>query len=798
MKGFLLEIRDALRLVRRAPALTVAIAGSLALGIGANTAVFSFVNAIQFKPLPFADEATLVDVSEWSSTDLCAGCGVGTSLPSFLEWRDRARSFSAVEAYREQSFVVSGGADAERTGGAIVSSGLFPMIGVQPALGRGLRAEEDVPGASPVVLISHRLWTRRLESRSEVVGSTIKVDGVARTIVGVMPPGFAFPEFAQLWVPLQQSGTEWPGRDRSLGVVARLRPGTRLEEARSEMRAIAAARALAHPETNARWTARVTSLREDMTGETSQASLVLLVAVTIVLLIACANVANLLLARAVERRREIAIRMALGASRARVARLVWTESLTLSALGGALGMLLALWASRWLVSSFAVEAPYWIEFGMDWRVPIYCGAVTVATALMSGLAPAFQASKRDVRATLQDGANASAGRTGRRFRHTLVVVQLALSLVLLAGAGLMTRTLVRAYQFDIGYDPSRLLVGDLTLNEARYDSPAAIRGFATSLVESLERMPSVRAAISHSIFFAGFGGQPRRLIIDGAGEAPAGASPGFYHAVTPGYFATLGVAILEGRDFTAADAGHVVIVNRELADRIWGPRSPLGARIRFGADRPWLSIVAVVANIGGSPMGARRAAYAYVPFAGNEGTSLSVSVRGAGEVSALAPEVRAAAARIDPDVPVEDLMTTAAMLDRWTQPARFVALLLLSLSAAAVLLASMGTYGVMAYGVAQRTREIGIRLALGAGAHHIRQLLVGAGLRLVAAGLVLGLLLAWLCTRALTGILAGTSPTDPVVFALVASILGTVGLIASWIPSRRALTIDPTIALRAE
>ena len=332
------------------------------------------------------------------------------------------------------------------------------------------------------------------------------------------------------------------------------------------MRTIAAAQELAHPSSNARWIAQVTSLREDMTGETAQASLVFLSAVGFVLLIACANVANLLLARAVERRREIAIRMALGASRARIARLVWTESLVLSTVGGILGLLLAWWASAWLVSSFDVEAPYWIEFGIDWRVPVFCLGVTLATAVLCGLAPAAQASSRDVRATLQDGVNTSAGLKGRGFRHALVVLQLALALVLLAGAGLMIRTVLRTYQFDIGYDPSRVLVADITLSDTRYDSPGAIRTFASSLVESLERIPSVRAAVHRSIFFRGFGGQPARLMVDGIGEADASASPGFYHAVTPGYFATLGVALLEGRDFTAADVGQVVIVNRELAE----------------------------------------------------------------------------------------------------------------------------------------------------------------------------------------------------------------------------------------
>jgi predicted permease len=799
MTELLSHLRQAFRLFYRTPVAVAVIVGSLALAIGANTAVFSFVNAIQFKALPVADEATLVDVSEWSATELCAGCGVGTSYPGYLEWRASSSSFSAIEAYREQSFVLSGPSEPERTGGAIVSPGLFSMIGVQPVLGRLLSADDDRVGAVPVVLLSDLMWRRMFAGSPDVLGRTLKVNGVMHTVVGVMPPGFRFPEFAQLWLPLQPAAGAWKRTDRSLTVVARLKRGVDLDMARVEMRTLAASQALTHPESNKGWTAQVTSMREDMTGETAVASLVFLTAVGFVLLIASANVANLLLVRAVERRREIAIRLALGATRWRIARLVWTESLVLAASGGMLGMLAALWFSRWLVASFQVEAPYWIQFGIDWRAPVFCGAVTLATALFCGLAPALQASRRDVRSTLQDTSGSAGGQKGRRFRHSLVVLQLALALVLLAGAGLMIKTVLRTYSFDVGYDASRVLVGDLTLSSIKYESAGARRAFAAALVESLERMPGVRAAVMRTVFFAGFGGEPRRVTVDGSGDAPAGASPSFYYAVTSGYFATLGIPILQGRDFAPSDGGGVVIVNREMAGRIWAGRSPIGARIRFGQESPWLDVIGVAANVGGSPIGGGdQALFAYVPFTGNEGAAISIQASSYRDVSMLAPEVRAAVKRLDPDLPVEDLMTATEMFAHWSQPARFVALLMAGLSAVAILLASMGTYGVMAYGVAQRTREIGIRLALGATGRDVQQLLVGAGLRLVAIGLILGLLGAWLGTRALEGILAGTSPTDPVVFTSVAIGLGLVGLLASWIPSRRAMRIDPTIALRAE
>ena len=800
MADLWLDVRYALRLARRTPVTAAVIVGSLTLGIAANTAVFSFVNAIQFKALPVADEATLVDVGEWSATELCAGCGVGTSYPGFLEWKEKAQSFSAMGAYKEVAFTVSGDVEPARVGGCLISSDLFPVIGVQPALGRAIAPADESPGAPPVVVISDLLWRNRLGGRSDVLGRTLKVDGRVATIVGVMPAGFRWPEFAQLWVPLGASAPGWARSDRSLGVVARLRRGTDGRQAAAEMRTIAAAQEAAYPESNALWTAQVTSLREDMTGETAMASLVFLSAVAFVLLIACANVANLLLARAVERRREIAIRLALGAARLRIVRLVLTESLLLSAAGGALGMLIASAASRALVASFQVEAPYWIQFGIDWHVPVFCAAVTAATGVLCGLAPALQASRRDVQATLQDGSNASGDRRGHALGGGLVVLQLTLSLVLLAGAGLMIKTVLRTYAFEPGYDTSRVAVADLSLSDARYDTPEARRGFADGVLAALSRIPETNAAISHTIFFAGFGGEARRVVIEGAGEASPGESPSFYYAVTPAYFPALGIPVLEGRGIAATDTAGVVLVNREMARRLWPATSPLGARVRFGHDAPVLEVIGVVGNSGGSPLaGARPMATAYVPFAGNEGRTVTLTVGTKTSTGAsLLPEIRAAVRVADPELPIEDLMTMEDAYARWTQPARFVALLMAGLSAVALILASMGVYGVTAYGVARRTREIGIRLALGATARQVQRLLMGSALRTVIAGLVLGLFGAWAGTRLLEGILAGTSPTDPIVFGSAAVTLAAVGLFASWLPARRARRIEPTQALRAE
>ena len=791
------DLRYAFRSAFRTPVAALVIIASLALGIGANTAVFSFVDAVQFKPLPFHDERTLVDVHEWSATELCSGCAVGTSYPGFLDWQSRATSFSRLGAYLENRVVVSGG-DPERVGSALVSAQLFPMLGVYPALGRPFTPTDDVKGAAPVALISDALWKRRFGGDEGILSRTVRVNGVDRTIVGVMPPGFRYPEFAHVWLPLAPAAGEWKRNDRSLGVVGRLRNGVSLDQARAEVRAIAAALEQSYPATNARWTANVSTLRQDMTGETAMASIVLMSAVAFVLLIACANVANLLLVRASERRREIAMRLALGATRARVVRLVVAESLLLSLVGGAGGLLIALWASRAIVAALGTEAPYWIRFGVDARVVLFSITITLVTSLACGLLPALSASRQDPQSVLKDGANASGGRRGRRALHALVVAQLALSLVLLAGAGLLIKTVARTFEFNPGYDPSTVVVGDVSLSGRQYEAPERVRAFALGVVEQLQRIDGVRATVSRTVFFAGFGGTRRTVDIEGVDAAPAGASPSFYAAVTPGYFATHTVSLVEGRDFSSPADDGTVVVNETMARRLWPSGPALGHRIRFGETAPWRTIIGVVRDFGGSPMARGGSPFAYVPFDAGTGSDLAVSASRAQNAAALIPEIRAAVRVADPDQPVEDVKTMKAALADWASPARFVAILMTALASVALALASIGTYGVIAYGVSQRTRELGIRVALGASSRQISRMVTGAALRLGVIALLIGIPGAWATTRALQGILFGTSPTDPLVFSLAPVILLAVAALASWHPARRASRVDPMQALRAQ
>jgi putative ABC transport system permease protein len=797
MTGFFEDVAYACRTLRRAPGLVLTAVLSLALGIAATTAVFSFVNALQFKSLPFADPGSLVDIEETSTTELCSGCAVGTSYPTLLDWQARAQSFSSIGAYEELRMVISGIGEPERVPAGLVSVSLFPTLGIQPVLGRGLRAEDDRVAAEPVALLSDALWRRRFAADPAVLGRTMKVNGVSHTIVGVMPPGFRFPEFAQFWTPLVPARHDQKRSERSLGIIARVKPGVDAVAAAGEMRVIGGAIAAEHTETNGHWSVRVRPLHQAMTEETAAPSTVLLAAVGFVLLIACANVSNLLLVRASERQREISIRLAIGSTRGRIVRLVLAESLTLGVAGGVVGLTAALWASRAIVASFGIDAPYWIQFGIDWRVFAFCAAITLGTAIVFGLAPAIQASRHDPQAMLKEGAGTTSGRRSRRLAGGLVMAQLSLALLLLAGAGLLIKTVVRSMRFDPGFDTSRVLEGDISLPALRYATPASINAFANGVLEQLSRIPGTRAGVQSFVFFGGFGARSRQVTVEGLTSVPEGASPRFYFAVSPGYFRMLGAAVKQGREFGPADGPDVVMVNEAMAQNIWGDGSPLGRRVKFG-DKPWRTVIGVVGNVNGGVIGARANPFAYVPFSSEPGRDIALMISTDANPAALANDLRTAVRAVDPDQPVEDIMTMAATFREQAAPSRFVALLMSGLSLVALALASVGLYGVTAYGVRRRLREIGIRIALGGTASDVVRLILTSSWRMIAPGLVLGVAAAWAGTRALRGVLFGTSPTDPAVFALTVVTLAVVASLASYLPARRAARVDPIVVLRTE
>jgi putative ABC transport system permease protein len=801
MDALISDLGFALRSLRKAKLFTLVSLASLALGIGACVTIFSVVDAIALRPLPYVEPDRLVDLHETSATKLCAGCSVGTSYAGFTDWRAAARSFSRMGTYLERPFAVSGTEAAERISGALVSADVFPLLGTAPALGRGFTADDDRVGAPPVVLLSDALWTRRYAADRRIVGATIRVNGVAHTVIGVMPPRFKFPEYAELWVPAAPNAVGGPRDQRDFGVVARLAPRVSLETADAELHAIAKGLEARHPEQR-EWSAGVSSYRSAMRELPVSLSIALLGAVGFVLLIVCANVAGLLLARGVDRRREIAIRAALGASRGRIVRHLLAESLVLSLAGGALGLVVALWGVELAVWAIGVTPPFYVEIGVNRASVIFCAGSSILAGLLFGLLPALRSSSTDVQTALKDGAT-----TVRRsaLRGALVVGELALSMVLLAGAGLMMKSFVRISAPEQGYDARHLITGSLEFNDVKYRERPRLIAAQRRLAQELDRLPgAISAALERVDFLAGFGQSDRSIIAEGVSSTPAGASPRFYHVVSPGYFTTIKLPIVAGRSFTDADrdgAERVVIVNRRMAEMLWPSSTALGRRIKLGPvdSLPWLTVVGISGDVrGGGREGSQLRNYAYVPMAQAPGESATILVRAADAQSRVTDALRAAIRSVDPDLPLVGVQTTEARQRDQYWAYELFALVMGCFAGFAILLAAVGLYGVIAYTAAQRTREIGVRIALGAEPRHVLAMIASQAGRLVAFGILAGAVSSALMLRLLEAMLFGASTIDLPIYAAVAMFLGLVTMGAVWLPARRASRIDPLAALRAE
>jgi putative ABC transport system permease protein len=801
MDALISDLGFALRSLRKAKLFTLVSLASLALGIGACVTIFSIVDAIALRPLPYLEPDRLVDLHESSATKLCAGCGVGTSYAGFTDWREEARSFSRMGAYLERPFAISGAEAAERVSGALVSADVFPLLGTGAALGRGFTADDDRIGAPAVVLLSDALWNRRYAADRRVIGQTIRVNGVAHTVIGVMPPRFKFPEFAELWVPAAPNAAGAARDQRDFDVIARLKPGVSLKTADAEMRVLAKNLEARYPEQR-EWSAGATSYRSATRELPVSLYAALLGAVGFVLLIVCANIAGLLLARGIDRRREIAIRAALGASRARIVRHLLAESLVLSLAGGALGLLVALWGVDLAVWAIGATPPFYVEFGVNVASVLFCAATSIAAGVLFGLLPALRSASIDVQTALKDGGN-----TIRKsaLRGALVVGELALSMVLLAGAGLMMKSFVRVSAPEQGYDDRHLITGTLEFNDVKYRERPRLLAAQRQLAQELDRLPgSTSAALDRIDFLAGFGRGDRSIRAEGMSSMPTGASPRFFHVVSPSYFATIKLPLVAGRVFTDADrdgAERVVIINKRMAEMLWPSAPALGKHIKLGeADTlPWLTVVGISGDIrGGDRAGSQRRNYAYVPMAQTPGDRATILVRPTDTQARVTDALRAAVRTIDPDLPVVGVQTTEARQrdDYWVY--ELFALAMGCFAGFAVLLAAVGLYGVIAYMAAQRTREIGVRIALGAEPRHVIALIAGQGGRLVALGIVAGAAGSALLLRVLDAMLFGASPIDLPIYATVAMFLSLVAMAAVWHPARRASRIDPLAALRAE
>lgn len=801
------DIRFALRTLAKSRLFTAVAVAMLALGIGVNTAVFSLVDAVAFKPLPFADADRLVDLHEWSATQLCAGCGVGTSYPGYLDWRRRTTSFTVMGAYSEMAASISGAEAPERVTASLASSDLFATLGIRPALGRGILAAEDHPGGAPVVVLGDDLWRRRFAADTSIIGRVLRVNGVPRVVVGVMPPRFKFPEFAELWLPFAQLAHESPRSERNYDVVARLRPNATIQQADAELKALAKALETEYPETQREWTAGATSFRRDYAGEVTQLYAVMLGAVTCVLLIACANVAGLLLVRGAARQKEIAIRLALGASRGQIVRQLLAESVILALVGGGIGSLIAVWGVDFAVRSIGTAIPFWIDFGIDYRALAFCAGISLGTGVVFGLVPAMRASRPNVQLSLKEGGQAvSAGLARSRLRSGLVVAELALAMILLAGAGILMKSFLRLTTHDRRYDTRNVITAQLEFLDRRYAEPRQIARAVSELTTRFARIPGVSAvALSRFEFLAGFGRRDNRIRVEGLPELPDGVSPRFYAAVTPAYFDVLQLPLREGRLFEPGDGvrnAPVVIINARMARRLWPNEPAVGHRLRLGSadSLPWLTIVGVVGDVRDS-LTAQTGGDAFVPFPQSPGRPASMLVRAAPTVEnplRLLPQIRAEARMVDADLPLVKPMTVEQQRHDNYWPYEMFALYIGGFASLALLMGAIGLYGVVAYSVSQRTREIGIRIALGADQTQVLRLVTGGGAKLALLGVALGVLGAAGASQVLRSMIFGANPIDVTVYLLGSLLLTFVALVASYVPARRAASVSPLVALRAE
>jgi putative ABC transport system permease protein len=806
---FVQDARFGLRSLARSPGFAATAVGALALGIGASSAIFSVVDAVLLRPLPYADADRLVAVLHR---------GVNPVAPAnFLDWRAASSTFDGLGAAESWAPNLTGGERPEKIDALQVTADLLPLLGVAPQLGRLFTAGADQPGREHEVVLGDRLWQRRFAGAPDVVGRRITLDGESYSVVGVMPRGFEFPPFwatgAELWVPLPLADRAANRNGQSLRLLGRLRPGVSLAQARSEIATITARLEQAYPGTNREVAVR--PLREMAIGDVRPALLVLLGAVCCLLLIACTNVAHLLLARAAVRHKEAALRATLGASRGRMLRQFLTESLVLAGLGGAAGLAVAGLGLRFLVALAADSVPRVETARLDLRVLAVTLAVSVLTGIGFGLAPALQASRRDLAESLREGERGTtAGLRRQRLRGLLIGSEVALALVLLVGAGLMMRSFAALRAVDPGFDPGHVLTAVVSVTGARAAEPTRRVGFYQELLERVRGLPGVvsAGAINHLPLAGDIWGWP--FEVEGAPPPGPGESPSAaYRVVLPRYFQTMGQPIVRGRDFSDRDslgAPGVVVVNECLAARHWPGQDPIGKRITFDdldKDPTWLSVVGVARNAVRSRWAEAPEDEIYLPLlqqrsylerTRSQYTYLTLVLRARGDATALASALRAAVWSIEPDVTVAAVQTMDDVVAQSTAGSRFLLLLLGSFAAAALALAAVGIYGVMSYSVACRTSEIGIRVALGATRGDVLRLVVGEALAVAGAGAAVGLLAALGLSRLMSSLLYAVTASDPLTFAGVCLLLAGVALAASSVPALRATRIDPLVALRSE
>lgn len=792
------DLRHSARLLRRRPGVTAATVLTLALGIGANAMIFTVVNGMFLRPLPYADAGRLVNVRE---ATVGSDGTMSASHPNYLDWRRDQQVFQEMALYWDAPLNLAHDDAPVRVNGTFTDTTLLDVLGVEPVLGRGFRPEENRPGADPVVLLSHSLWQRHFQGDPAAVGATIRLHGRPHTVVGVMPEGFHFREYAELWVPHRLEPDE-PGRaNHSFHVVARLRDGTSLDEAGAEMRAIAARLARRHPATNEGKTVRLQTLRDQISGGSESPVLLLVGTVAFVLLLAVANVAGLMISHAAAREREIAIRTALGAGRGRLIRQLLVESLLLATMGGGLGLLLGRWGRDALLGAVPIELPYWMDFSVDFRVVGFIVAVSAGAGVLLGLLPALAATRPDLAAVLRQGSGGSVGgRARQRLRGALVVAEMALAVLLLVGAGLMLRGMLAARAETPAFATDDLVSFRISLPAADYPEAEQVLAFYDRLLERVRGLAGVEGVALGSSLPV----ERSYWTSSVEGEGAAGSVAAGQRVVAPGWFDALDIPLLRGRAFTGADGVEgtgVVIVNRTLAERLFGTADAVGRRVRYWSpddDSPWLTVVGVAADV------RERGPYEpvpptwHVPLRQAPRTGMNLAVRSGRETEAVVGAVRGLVAELDPNLPVFSVKTMDRILAESGYENRILTGVFLAFAAFALALAGVGIYGVVAHAVGQRLQEFGIRMALGARRRDVLGMVLRRGLILTLLGLGLGVAGALALSGALSSVLYEVSPTDPLVYVGVGAVLGGLALLATWLPARRATRVDPVSTLRSE
>lgn len=816
MSTLLQDLRYGLRMLGKNSGFTAVIVLTLALGIGANTAMFSVINAVLLQPLPFVQPERLVTV--WNVNTKQGGEGFTVSYPDFNDWRAQAQSFEKLAAFRTRDLTLTGVGEAARLRGATVTSDLFPLLGVNPRLGRLFTPEEDKAGNRAAIL-SDALWRTRFKGDPSAVGRSISLNGQSYTIVGVMAPKFAFPintnPDVELWIGAavdNEGGRGALTRQRgnhTIEVIGRLKPGVTVAQGQVEMSRIAAALEKQYPGENPDTGALVVPFYKRVVGDVRLALLLLLAAVGCVLLIACGNIANLLLARAATRQKEVAVRAAMGASRVRVIRQLLTESVLLSLLGGAAGLLIAWWGTDLLLKLVPGGLPRVTETSLNARVLGFTLFISIVTGVLFGLAPALHSFKFDLVTTLKEGGRSgSDGGRGNRTRNTLIVTQVAVAFVLLACAGLLVGSFWRLQRVNPGFDPKNVLTFRVSLPGTKYAENAQIESFYQRLADRVKVMPGVTGVSAISVLPLSGQNSGVGFAIEGIPTDPNNPFPNqtYLRIVRPAYFSTMGIPLLQGHDFDARDTlsgNQVVIINETLARKHFPGQNPIGRRINpsFGIDErgiQWREIIGVVKDVHHASLSEAADEECYVAHTQAPFNTITMVARTSNDPTKLAASVRREVAALDSELPVFNLRTLEETLSRSVAQPRFNTLLLAIFAGVALLLTAIGLYGVMAYSVTQRTQEIGIRLALGAQSRNVLGLIIRQGMALALVGVGIGLIGAVALTRVMTSFLFGVGATDPRTFASVASLLIGVALLACYLPARRASKVDPMVALRYE